>query len=208
MPRDLLRALERAPVREVRRDARRPERVAARRGRQPRGRGPTLDHRQNEPPIEGPARQPPPSRVDGLEERHLRLLEPARLDVGVEGRGRPVVGRDFVPLPALLVEPQPAPAPLPEVVLPPHPQHRAHPREAVEHHREERPVPEPGQSARVDRLEELPRLRRREDRRRALGDDVLRPPHGRGGVHRKDLADDEPVAEHADRGQVLLHRGD
>ena len=25
------------------------------------------------------------------------------------------------------------------------------------------------------------------------------------GVHREDLADDEPVAEHADRGQVLLH---
>ena len=39
-------------------------------------------------------------------------------------------------------------------------------------------------------------------------DDVLRPPHRRGGVHREDLADDEPVAEHADRGQVLLHRRD
>ena len=32
------------------------------------------------------------------------------------------------------------------------------------------------QGARVDRLEELPRLRRREDRRRAFGDDVLRYP--------------------------------
>ena len=42
-----------------------------------------------------------------------------------------------------------------------YPQHRAHPRQAVEHHREERPVPEPGQGARVDRLEELPRLGRR-----------------------------------------------
>ena len=109
-----------------------------------------------------------------------------------------------MPLPALLVEPEPPPAPLLEVVLPPHPQDRAHPREAVEHHREERPVPEPGQRARVDAVEELPRLGRREDRRRALGDDVLRPPHGRGGVHREDLVDDEPVAEHADRGQVLL----
>ena len=29
-------------------------------------------------------------------------------------------------------------------------------------------------------------------------------PHGRRGIHREDLADDEPVAEHADRGQVLL----
>ena len=37
--------------------------------------------------------------------------------------------------------------------------------------------------------------------------DVLRAADGRGGVHREDLADDEPVAEHADRGRVLLHRG-
>ena len=33
------------------------------------------------------------------------------------------------------------------------------------------------------------------------------PRTARGGVYREDLADDEPVAEHADRGQVLLHRG-
>ena len=70
--------LKGSPVGQVRRDPRRPERVAARRGRQPRGRGAPLDHRQNEPPLERPARQPPPRRVDGLEERHLRLLEPAR----------------------------------------------------------------------------------------------------------------------------------
>ena len=113
-----------------------------------------------------------------------------------------------MPLPALLVEPQPPPAPLLEVVLPPHPQDRAHPREAVEHHREERPVSEPGQRARVDVLEELPRFCRGQDWRRALGDDVLRPPHRGRWVHREDLADDEPVAEHADRGQVLFHGRD
>ena len=37
-------------------------------------------------------------------------------------------------------------------------QDRAHPREAIEHHREERPVAEAGQRSRVDVLEELPRL--------------------------------------------------
>ena len=56
--------------------------------------------------------------------------------------------------------------------------------------------------------EELPRLGRRQDRRRALGDDVFRAPHRGRGVHRQDLVDDEPVAEHADRGQVLLDRLD
>ena len=104
------------------------------------------------------------------------------------------------------MEPEPPSAPLPEVVLPPHPQDRAHPREAVEHDGEERPVTEPGERARIDRLEELPRLRRREHRRRALGHDVLRTAHGGSRVHPEDLVDDEPVAEHANRGQVLLHR--
>ena len=85
---------------------------------------------------------------------------------------------------------------------------RAHPREAVEHDAEEGPVSEPGQRAGVDAVEELPRFGRREDRRRALGDNVLRPPDGRGRVRGEDLAGDEPVAEHADRGQVLFHGQD
>ena len=46
-------------------------------GGSPRGRGPPLDHRQHEPPIEGPARQPPLRRFHALEERHPRLLESA-----------------------------------------------------------------------------------------------------------------------------------
>ena len=37
---------------------------------------------------------------------------------------------------------------------------------------------------------------------------MLRPPHRGRRVRPQDLADDEPVAEHADRSQVLLHRGD
>ena len=68
--------------------------------------------------------------------------------------------RHVVPLPALLVEREPPPAPLQEVVLLRHPQDRAHPREAVEHDGEERPVAEPDQRARIGVLEELPRLGR------------------------------------------------
>ena len=91
---------------------------------------------------------------------------PAALEVGVEGFRRPVVSRDVVPLPALLVEPQPPPAPLLEVVLPPHPQDCAHPREAVEHHREERPVPEPGHRRRGARRRPAPGREVRRGRRR------------------------------------------
>ena len=167
---------------------------------------PTLDHRQDHPSLKRPARQPAPRRVHALEERRLRLLEPGRRDVGVEGRGRPVVGRYVVPLPALLVEPQPAPAPLPEVVLPPHPQHRAHPREAVEHHRQERPVPEPGQGAPVS-IDSRSFLASAAERTGVapLVTTCFGPRTAAAGFTGKDLADDEPVAEHADRGQVLLH---
>ena len=49
----------------------------------------------------------------------------------VERLGRPMVGRDVVPRAALLVEPEPPLALLPEVVLPPHADDRAHPRDAV-----------------------------------------------------------------------------
>ena len=118
-----------------------------------------------------------------------------------------MVGRDVVPRAALLVEPEPPLALLPEVVLPPHRADRAHPREAVEHHRDERPVAQAGERARVDRLEEPARLGRREHRRRARRHHVRRPPDGRRRVHRENLADDEPVAEHADGRQVLLDGG-
>ena len=40
--------------------------------------------------------RPPPRQRHALEERRLRPLEPRRLDVRVEGRRRPVVGRDVV----------------------------------------------------------------------------------------------------------------
>ena len=59
------------------------------------------------------------------------------------------------------------PRPLPEVVLP-HPDRRAHPREAVHHHAQQRPVPQPDHRPRVDPVEERPSSRR------------ARPPHGSG----------------------------
>ena len=120
VPGDPLRVFERPPVRQIRRDPRRPERVAAGRGREIRRRRPPLDHRQDETPRERPARQPPPRRVDALEERRRRRVEPGPREVVVERLGRPMVGRDVVPRAALLVEPEPPLALLPEVVLLPH----------------------------------------------------------------------------------------
>ena len=80
------------------------------------------------------------------------------------------------------------PASCQEVVRPPHRDDHAHPREAVEHHRQKRPVAQARERAGVDRLEEP---------RRGFGPGRLPL-----GFTARDLADDEPVAEHADRGQV------
>ena len=53
-------------------------------------------------------------------------------------------------------------------------------------------------------VEQLARLGRRQHRRLAAFDHVLRAAHGVGGVDGEDLADDQPVEQHADGGQVLL----
>ena len=120
-------------------------------------------------------------------------------------RANPLV--DYVvALAALLVQPQPPSRPLPEVVLATHPHGRAHPREAVDHHAQQRPVAEADPRPRVDPVQKRPRLRRRQHRRRTLRHDVLRAPHRRGRVHGQHLVDDEPVAERPDRREVLLHR--
>ena len=92
VPGDLLRVFERPPIRQRRRDPRRPERVAAGRGREIHRRRPPLDHRQDETPRERPARQPPPRGVDALEERRRRRVEPGPREVVVERLGRPMVG--------------------------------------------------------------------------------------------------------------------
>ena len=126
-----------------------PKRVAARQRRQPRRRRPPLDHRQD-----GAARQRPPAQpagpIDALKQRRLRVLEAAGVEIRLDRLLGPVMGRHVVALPALLVKPQPPSSPLPEVVLATHPHRRAHPREAVDHHAQQRPVPQPDPRPRVD----------------------------------------------------------
>ena len=70
VPGDLLGVLQGPSVRQVRRDPRRPERVAARRGREPRRRRPPLDHGQHHPSRQRPPTQSLPHPVHAL----LRLV--------------------------------------------------------------------------------------------------------------------------------------
>ena len=79
-------------------------------------------------PIAGQSAAAPPQTPPATDQGQARAGQPQEAPLSATWYWGAVV-----PLPALLMEPQPAPAPLPEVVLPPHPQDRAHPREAAEH---------------------------------------------------------------------------
>ena len=91
----------------------------------------------------------------------------------------------------------------PEVVLPPHPDRRRSPARSCRSDAQQarscdRPAA-PGRSGRSERVSA------------GVGTGVapfvttcFGPRTARRGVHREDLADDEPVTEHADSGQVLL----
>jgi hypothetical protein len=57
---------------------------------------------------------------------------------------------------------------------------------------------------RVDAVEQLARLLACQHRGLACLDHVLRPAHGMRRIGRDHLAGDEPVEQHADRGEVLL----
>ncbi len=56
----------------------------------------------------------------------------------------------------------------------------------------------------VDAVEELARFGRRQDRGLAGPDDVFGAAHRGGGIYGQDLADHQPVEQHADGGQPLL----
>ena len=115
--------------------------------------------------------------------------------------------RHLVVLAALLVQPEPPALALGEVVLNPHRKRRADAREAVDQDADERPIAKADQAVCRDALKQLMRFLRREDRRAAAVDDVARAPHHRCRVGADDLADHQPVKQHAHRRQMLLHAG-
>ena len=79
VPGDLLRVFERPPIRQIRRDPRRPERVAAGRGREIRRRRPPLDHRQDETRESArPVSRRPAGRRSGRAPPSARRARPPR----------------------------------------------------------------------------------------------------------------------------------
>ena len=114
--------------------------------------------------------------------------------------------RHLVLLAALLAQPQPEPAVLDEDVLDPHGQRRPDPPEGEHHERDQRPVTQADRRGDVDAVEQRPRLGRIQHRRLALAHAVRRAADGGGGVERHDLADNQPVEQVTDGGELLLDR--
>lgn len=133
------------------------------------------------------------------------IFQSGRFDVGVQVFLGLMVAGDLVKLPALLVEPQPSAFALRVVVLDEHADHGGYSGEAVEHRRDERAVSQADDGVCRDGVDELTRFLGREHRRFALFDDVLGATHGGRRVKIHNLPGHQPVEEHFDGGQVLLH---
>ena len=122
------------------------------------------------------------------------------VDVGLGG----MAGGDDVLATVFLVEAEERARSLGVVVGHAHGDRGRDTREAVDQHAEERAVGETCERRDVDAIEKGPGLRGREYRGLAGVGDVLRPAHRARGIEGEDLADHEPVEEHAQRRQVLL----
>lgn len=118
-----------------------------------------------------------------------------------------VMGRYFVILAAFLVEAEPAASALWEVVFHLHIHHGANTGEAVDESGEQGPIPETNDMSRVDALQQLRGLLGSEGGGLAGLDDMLGATDSRCRVEGDDLANDHPVEEHADGGQMLFHGG-
>jgi len=124
-------------------------------------------------------------------------------------------------LAAFFVQANPSATALNKIVAHLHLEHGVDAREAVDHHRDERAVAQADEGGfgafrlavarRVScdwhTVEQLPRLFGRQHGRLAFFHDVFGAAHGVGRIHLKDVADHQPVEQHAERGQVLLDRG-
>lgn len=79
------------------------------------------------------------------------------------------------------------------------------PSETFATYADERAIPQARERACINGSDEGARFLAAQHRRAALGDDVPRPAHRVRRVRVDDLADDEPVKQHAYRRQVLLY---
>ena len=143
----------------------------------------------------------------GAEEGALAAVADAgRLYIGVEVGFEVVMRRHLMPLAAFLVQANPPALALGVVVLDAHGDDGADAGEGEGHDGNQRPVAQPDHGRRVDAVQQPARLFGIQHRGLAGLDDVLRAADRMRRIGGDDLADDQPVEQHADGGEVLLDR--
>ena len=118
-----------------------------------------------------------------------------------------MVGGHLVEFATLLVQADPGALAVLVVVRHAHPHNSRDAGEGVDHRGDQSAVAQAHQVGSVDAVQKRSRFRGGEDRGFTAFDDVAGSPDGRSGVSGHDLADDEPIEEHPDGGQVLFDGG-
>lgn len=109
-------------------------------------------------------------------------------------------------LAALLVQAHPRPAVLHVNIFDLRNQHRANPREGIDHEANQGAVAQADWRSRIDAVEQDARFLRVEPPRLANFDDVPGTAHTGGGIGRDDLTRRKPIEQYADGGKPLLRR--
>jgi hypothetical protein len=171
--------------------------------------GAASNHPQGGESRHGLARQAH-ARLTGraAEQRAIGITRNAgRRDVFVEIFLEIVMAGHLVLLAAFLMQRHPAATSLDEIIPHLHLQRGAHAGKGVGHDRDERAITQADELARIYGVKQRSRFVAREHRGLAALHHVFRAAHGMGGIDFDDVAGDQPVEQHAQRGQVLLDRG-
>ena len=200
-----LRVFQGAAGFEIRRDARGAECMAADPYFRSEIGGAALDHAPGVDAVHRVLGQRAGASHGGAEQGSLAgVADFGRLDVRVEIGFESVMRRHLVALAAFFVQAHPPALALRKIILDAHRNDSTDAGKRKRHHRDQCAVAETDETRHVDAVQKLARLFAGQHRGLAGLDDVLRSAHRMRRIGGDHLAGDEPVEQHADRGEVLL----
>jgi hypothetical protein len=147
---DGLRALDRAAVQQIRRDPRRPEGMAVRSIAKLRVTTAPFNHPEHIDPAHPAFADAALFRHAAPERRVFVPPKPTGRNIGVEIFLRLVVDRNLMMFSAFFVQAQPSPLASLVIIIDVHPDNGRHAPEAVDHHADQRAVPQSRQFLNID----------------------------------------------------------
>ena len=202
-----LRVFERAAGFEIGRDAGRAEHMAAELDLEARfGRAPA-DHLIGIDTMHRVFRQPAGLAGGRAEEGGLAgVADAGGGEIFIEELFELVMRRHIVALAAFLVQAQPPALAGGVIVLDLHGDDGTDAREGIGHHADERAIAQADERRGIEAFEQPAGLVFGQHRRLAALDDMLGPTHRVRRIDGQNLADDQPVEQHADCSEVQLYR--